>query len=126
MEVDSERQELRQEVPEVGLHAGVTRKLTSFSSFESARVRESSHTTLGAKVNKLPKLTLKIHGEDNSVVYTFWESFESSIHQNTILSNVDKFNYSSSLLDISRNGPYIGGHLAFYFKFNFKHVYNVL
>ena len=26
----------------------------------------------------------------------------------------------------SRNGPYIGGHLAFYFKLNFKQVYNVL
>ena len=29
-------------------------------------------------------------------------------------------------LRISRNGPYIGGHLAFYFKLNFKQVYNVL
>ena len=29
-------------------------------------------------------------------------------------------------LSISRNGPYIGGHLAFYFKLNFKQVYNVL
>ena len=27
---------------------------------------------------------------------------------------------------ISRNGPYIGGHLAFYFKLNFKQVYDVL
>ena len=27
---------------------------------------------------------------------------------------------------ISRNGPYIGGHLAFYFKLNCKQVYNVL
>ena len=32
----------------------------------------------------------------------------------------------SASCDISRNGPYIGGHLAFYFKLNFKHVYNVL
>ena len=29
-------------------------------------------------------------------------------------------------INISRNGPYIGGHLAFYFKLNFKQVYNVL
>ena len=29
-------------------------------------------------------------------------------------------------VSISRNGPYIGGHLAFYFKLNFKQVYNVL
>ena len=26
---------------------------------------------------------------------------------------------------IWRNGPYIGGHLAFIFKLNFKHVYNL-
>ena len=26
---------------------------------------------------------------------------------------------------IWRNGPYIGGHLAFFFKLNFKHVYNL-
>ena len=31
-----------------------------------------------------------------------------------------------AVLAISRNGPYIGGHLAFYFKLNFKQVYNVL
>ena len=97
MEVDSERQEVKQEVPEVGLHAGVTRKPTSF---ESARVWESSHTTLGPKV-KLPKLTLKRFTGDITAWSTFWETFESSIHQNTSLSNIDKFNYLSSLLESS-------------------------
>ncbi|KAL5514973.1 hypothetical protein EMCRGX_G000071 [Ephydatia muelleri] len=100
MEVDSERQEVKQEVPEVGLHAGVTRKPTSLSSFESARVWESSHTTLGPKV-KLPKLTLKRFTGDITAWTTFWETFESSIHQNTSLSNIDKFNYLSSLLESS-------------------------
>ena len=100
MEVDSERQELKQEVPEVGLHAGVTRKPTSLSSFESARVWKSSHTTLGPKV-KIPKLTLKRFTGDITAWSTFWETFESSIHQNTSLSNIDKFNYLSSLLESS-------------------------
>ena len=27
---------------------------------------------------------------------------------------------------IWRNGPYIGGHHAFIFKLNFKHIYNLL
>ena len=100
MEVDSERQEVKQEVPEVGLHAGVTRKPTSLSSFESARVWESSHTTLGPKV-KLPKLTLERFTGDITAWSTFWETFESSIRQNTSLSNIDKFNYLSSLLESS-------------------------
>ena len=28
-------------------------------------------------------------------------------------------------VSIWRNGPYIGGHLAFFFLLNFKHVYNL-
>ena len=32
---------------------------------------------------------------------------------------------SDARLNIWRNGPYIGGHLAFFFKLNFKHVYNL-
>ena len=98
MEVDAERQEFTQEVTEVGLHAGVTRNPISLSSVESARVRESSHTKLGPKV-KLPKLTLKRFTGEITAWSTFWESFESSIHQNTGLSNIVKFNYLSSLLE---------------------------
>ena len=96
----SEQQELRQEVPEVGLHAGVTRKPASLSSFVAARVGESSHTTLGPKV-KLLKLTLKRFTGEITAWSTIWESFESSIHQNISLSNIDKFNYLSLLLESS-------------------------
>ena len=34
--------------------------------------------------------------------------------------------YRCTVTTISRNRPYIGGHLAFFFKLNFKQVYNVL
>ena len=42
---------------------------------------------------------------------------------NTHVTEVTTINVSRC---ISRNGPYIGGHLAFYFKLNFKQLYNVL
>ena len=48
---------------------------------------------------KLPKLTLRKFGGDWTSWVTFWDSFESSIHQNPDLSQVDKFNYLHSLLD---------------------------
>jgi hypothetical protein len=32
---------------------------------------------------------------------TFWDSFNSSIHTNPVLSGVDKFNYLTSLLESS-------------------------
>ena len=38
----------------------------------------------------------------------------------------DKKEVAKNRQIISRNGPYIGGHLAFFFKLNFKPVYNVL
>ena len=48
---------------------------------------------------KLPKLTLRKFGGGLTSWATFWDSFESSIHQNPDLSQVDKFNYLHSLVD---------------------------
>ena len=56
--------------------------------------------TLGPKV-KLPKLTLKRFTGEITAWSNFWESFESSIYQNASLSNIDKFNHLSSLLESS-------------------------
>ena len=54
----------------------------------------------GAKV-KLPKITLP-HFNSNLMKWpTFWDSYESAIHNNTDLSDVDKFNYLRSLLERS-------------------------
>ena len=52
----------------------------------------------GTKV-KLPKLTLP-HFNGNLTKWTaFWDSYESAIHSNDELSEVDKFNYLRSLLE---------------------------
>ena len=47
---------------------------------------------------KLPKLSIKRFNGDLTKWVTFWDSFNSSIHNNPTLSSVDKFNYLSSLL----------------------------
>lgn len=48
---------------------------------------------------KFPKLTLcPFNGEMNQWT-TFWESYESAIHNNKDLSDTDKFNYLNSLLE---------------------------
>ena len=58
----------------------------------------ASGTTRGPKV-KLPKISLpRFNG--NPVKWTpFWDSFQSAIHLNPELSDVDKFSYLRSLLD---------------------------
>ena len=47
---------------------------------------------------KLPKLEVKKFNGKLSEWQEFWDSFESAIHQNDGLSNVDKFSYLRSLL----------------------------
>ena len=61
------------------------------SNTESARAH-------GCKV-RLPKLTLKKFGGDITLWSSFWDSFESSIHNNPDLTDIDKFNYLHSLLE---------------------------
>ena len=48
---------------------------------------------------KLPRLTLKRFNGDVTKWCTFWDSFESSIHLNPELADIDKFNYLHSLLE---------------------------
>ena len=50
---------------------------------------------------RLPKLSIKKFNGDLTKWMTFWDIFNSSIHSNPTLSNVDKFNYLSSLLESS-------------------------
>ena len=49
--------------------------------------------------SKLPRIELPKFSGDVTKFRTFWESFESSIHQNTGLSVIDKFNYLRALLE---------------------------
>ena len=60
-------------------------------------------TSPNARVNrvKLPKLQLRSFNGDLTKWTAFWESFESAIHNNTELSDVEKFNYLNSLLEHS-------------------------
>ena len=48
---------------------------------------------------KLPELSLRSFDGDITKWTTFWESYESSIHRNDGLSDIDKFNYLKSLLE---------------------------
>ena len=55
-------------------------------------------TARGAKV-KLPKISLPRFSGNPVKWSSFWDSYQSAVHFNPDLSNVDKFNYLRSLLD---------------------------
>ena len=48
---------------------------------------------------KLPKLTLKKYNGDPLQYQTFWDSFESAVHNNAALDDISKFNYLKGLLE---------------------------
>ena len=48
---------------------------------------------------KLLKLTLRAFNGDITTWTTFWDSYESAVHKNSELSDIDKFNYLKSLLE---------------------------
>ena len=59
-----------------------------------------SHTTLNsASYHRLPKLTLPTFNGDVQTWQTFWDSFESTVHQNINLTNVQRFSYLKSQLE---------------------------
>jgi hypothetical protein len=63
-------------------------------------ISASGGTVAGGKV-KLPKISLP-RFKGNPLYWTaFWDSYESAVHLNSALSDVDKFNYLRSLLEKS-------------------------
>ena len=50
---------------------------------------------------KLPKLTIRPFNGDLTCWTTFWDSYFAAIHENTGLSEIDKFNYLRSFLEHS-------------------------
>lgn len=48
---------------------------------------------------KLPKLSPKKFNGDLTKWTTFWDTFESAVHKNPALTNIDKFSYLISLLE---------------------------
>ena len=59
---------------------------------------------------KLPKLTLRPFNGDITTWKSFWDSYESAIHDNRELSDIDKFNYLRSLLERSAYDSIAGYH----------------
>ena len=89
----------------VSPHISVSTEVASGNSEPSNVTVESPNPTAssctpspsGSQV-KLPKLDLKKFDGEISNWPTFWDAFESSIHNNMKLAAIDKFNYLNSLL----------------------------
>ena len=93
------------------IYTGIT-KIEKLISLTSSNPRAtSSHTRELSAIPpsqrdsvhcaKLPKLTLRSFNGDITGWISFWDSYNSAIHQNPDLSDIDKFNYLKSLLEKS-------------------------
>ncbi|XP_068717114.1 uncharacterized protein [Montipora capricornis] len=72
---------------------------------------------------KLPKLELRKFSGDPINWHPFWESFESAIHKNTTLSDVERFQYLKSLLEVSATQTISGLALT---SSNYDHAVQLL
>ena len=80
-------------VPAAALPAAATRS-------QETRPETSGMTSPsnGSRV-KLPKLSIRPFNGEITSWTTFWDSYDSAIHQNPALSDIDKFNYLKSLVE---------------------------
>ena len=72
---------------------------------------------------KLPKSSLKKFNGDLTKWATFWDTFELPVHNNPALTDVDRFNYLSSLLESTAADAISGLTLT---SANYKEVIGVL
>ena len=70
----------------------------SFSA-NSEQIASTSNVHSTASLPKLPKLQLPKFNGRVTEWNSFWDSFNSAIHSNPSISNVNKFNYLQSLLE---------------------------
>ncbi|XP_071153541.1 uncharacterized protein [Mytilus edulis] len=75
-----------------------TKQNTCNSNFREPETQFSRSKTRVNRYNKLPKLNLPTFDGNIMQWQSFWDSYETSVHENTTLGNVQKFNYLKSLL----------------------------
>ena len=81
---------------------------TSLDSSASYSQTNSTVSALRSSKSRLPKITLAKFRGDVTQFRSFWDSFESTVHANTELTKIDKFNYLVSLLEGSASRAIAG------------------
>ena len=81
---------------------------TSLDSSASYAHPNSTVPTPRPSKSRLPKITLVKFKGDVTQFRSFWDSFESTVHTNTDLTKIDKFNYLVSLLEGSASRAIAG------------------
>ena len=69
------------------------------SARSSSRASSSKKTKRLTQTVKLPKLVIKKFGGNHAEYQAFWDSFDSAIHSNETLSDIEKLNYLRSFLE---------------------------
>ncbi len=82
-------------------HSSSTDTLVSSVPQNQPLSSDSINTLAGVSQNasRLPKLTLPMFGGDPLKWQTFWDSFDSAVHSNIVLMNVQKLNYLRAHLE---------------------------
>ena len=83
------------------MKASPTRSFPTLLTAAPPREIRASHSDFRLSRVRFPKLQLRSFGGNFTKWTSFWESFESAVHNNDELSDIEKFNYLKSLLERS-------------------------
>uniref|UniRef100_A0A1X7TG22 Uncharacterized protein n=1 Tax=Amphimedon queenslandica TaxID=400682 RepID=A0A1X7TG22_AMPQE len=90
-----------------------------------SRIAEVQGATKGSHSGraKLPKLNLPVFSRDVTEWMTFWDSYDTAVHQNSELSDVEKFTYLKTLVSRTAKESIAGLTLT---SANYKEAVRVL
>ena len=103
---DGENSQVTSDIVENSSENNVSDSPTLVNTSTTENVNNGNVSTMGGTISsatsykpRLPKLSLAKFKGEVTKWNTFWDSFESAIHNNNDISKIDKFNYLNSLLE---------------------------
>ncbi|XP_062602802.1 uncharacterized protein LOC134264528 [Saccostrea cucullata] len=83
----------------IDLQTKMQEQLMHFQELQIQELHRKEKICKETPVVKLPKFELHSFNGDKLKWKEFWDSFEASVHKNTRLSNIEKFNYLKSKME---------------------------
>ena len=122
-EADTFKQDIYAPIVKIDNNSSLTSITLAAASGTSAVASVVSATPSTTASARLPKLQLRPFNGDLTTWTKFWDAYESAIHKNASLSDIDKFTYLRTLVTRSAKGAIAGLSLS---SANYKEAVSTL
>ena len=95
---ENSNDEIQQQVTETGETSNANAEQQQHDTYSPSPTVNQQHSSFATKP-RLPKITLPRFNGEVTKWNTFWDSFNSAIHSNVDVANIDKLDYLKSLIE---------------------------